>query len=77
MNKLIYYFIVKMILVCLPMNNVNPTEYNNNIDVDQNPMDLYKLQNQQRQNDESEYKNLLNNHQNFENTVKRLKIVTN
>ena len=54
----------------LPMNNVNPTEYNNNIDVDQNPMDLYKLQNQQRQNDESEYKNLLNNHQNFENTVK-------
>jgi hypothetical protein len=54
----------------LPMNNINPTEYNSNIDVDQNPMDLYKLQNQQRQSDESDYKNLLNNQESFEHVVK-------
>ena len=49
--------------------NDNPIEYNSNFNLDSNPMDLYKLQSEQRQSDESDYKNLLNQKSNFEKEV--------
>lgn len=49
---------------------VNPKEYNSQVDENHNPMDLYKLQNQQRQTDEKEYVNFLNTKNSFEDNIK-------